>query len=177
MCVHICIHIFLIIFQVLLNNSFYTKYFVLPYSIDIVLILVMSQALVKVSILTGYQPMPTICKCLQLATPANLCSKYFPFSIFQIPFMNPFLLCKDKKYSPDNGNPGPTQSKKQVSQCIHQIWMCHWILENEHRHPIIHRVHTHTKVNGWAKYEHDLWNIVGCRVVMRAGWTERWTDR
>ena len=31
------------------------------------------------------------------------------------------------------------------------------------------RVNIHTKVNGWGKYEHDPWNIVRCRMVMRAG--------
>ena len=42
---------------------------------------------------------------------------------------------------------------------------------------LINRVYAHTKINGWAKYEQDPWNIVGCRVVTRAGRTNGGTDR
>ena len=41
---------------------------------------------------------------------------------------------------------------------------------------VINRVHAHTKVNDWAKYEQDLRNIMGCRVIMGAGQTDGKTD-
>ena len=47
----------------------------------------------------------------------------------------------------------------------------HRIHENEHRDPMINRVHDPTMVNGCTKYEHDPLDIVGCRAVTRAGWT------
>ena len=81
-----------------------------------------------------------------------------------------------EKYHPEEGNCWSAQSRKQVSQCIHKISKCHWTLENEHRKPIINTFHAPTKVNGCTKYEQDLLNIVGCRVVMRAGRTDGQTD-
>ena len=61
------------------------------------------------------------------------------------------------------------------SQCIHKIMKCHRILENAHRDPIINRVHAPIKVHDRAKYELNLWNNVGCRVVMRPDRrTNRW---
>ena len=42
-------------------------------------------------------------------------------------------------------------------------------LKNKHRDHIINRVHAPTKVNGFTKYEQNPLNIVGCRVVTRAG--------
>ena len=65
------------------------------------------------------------------------------------------------KYHPEEENPRPAKYRKQVSQCIHKISMCHWILENEHRNPIVKRVHAPAMANGCIKYEQDPLNIVG----------------
>ena len=54
---------------------------------------------------------------------------------------------------------------------------CHWILENEHRNPIINRVHDPTKVTGFTEYEQNPLNIVGCGVITRAGQMDEWMDR
>ena len=79
-----------------------------------------------------------------------------------------------KTYCPEDRNPWPVWFEKHVSQCIHKISKCHWILENEPRNPIINRIHAPTKVNGCPNCEQDLLNIVGCRMVMSAGQTDRW---
>ena len=85
-------------------------------------------------------------------------------------------LHQSSKIAPRGRNPQPALTKKQVSQCIHKISKCHWILENEHRNSIIDRIHAHFYVSGCAKYEQDMWNIVGCRVVMSLGWTDGQAD-
>ena len=46
------------------------------------------------------------------------------------------------------------EASKSVNACIHKISKCHWILQNEHRSPIINRVHAPTKVTGCTKYEY-----------------------
>ena len=48
----------------------------------------------------------------------------------------------------------------------------HRIPENEHKKPIIDRVYA-PMVIGCTKYKQNPLNIVGCRVVTRAGWTDR----
>ena len=65
----------------------------------------------------------------------------------------------------DRPNPG----SKSVSVFIKCHSKCNWMLENEHRNPIIKRIHDPTNVNGCTKYEHNPLNSVGCRVVTRAG--------
>ena len=44
--------------------------------------------------------------------------------------------------------------------------------KNEHRNPIINGVYATIQVNGCTK--HDRLNIIGCRLVTRAGWVDRW---
>ena len=78
----------------------------------------------------------------------------------------------NSKYCPEDGNPQLAWFKKQVCQCIHKISKCHWLLDNEHRNPIINRVDAPIKVNDCTKYEQDPLNIVGCRVVTMAGQTD-----
>ena len=56
-------------------------------------------------------------------------------------------------------------------------FQCHSIKKNEQRDTIISRVHAPTTFNGCKVYEQNPSNIVGCRVVMRAGWTHRQMDR
>ena len=76
-------------------------------------------------------------------------------------------------YCPEDGNPRPASSKKSIS-FFHE--KCPWILENEYQNSIINRAHDATKVNSCIKYEKDLLNIVGCRVVKKTdGRTERQT--
>ena len=42
--------------------------------------------------------------------------------------------------------------------------------------PIIHKVHAPTKANDCVKYKQNPLNIVGCRVVTRAGQMDRQKD-
>ena len=74
-----------------------------------------------------------------------------------------------KKHCPDDGNNQLAMFKKQFSQCILEISKCHWTLGHQHRNPIINRVHAPTKVNSCTKYEHKSLNVLGSRVVTRAG--------
>ena len=62
--------------------------------------------------------------------------------------------------------------KSSTNSCSPHCWKKQLSRGREHRTPIINRVHAHTKANGWARYEQDPWNIVGCRVVTRAGRTD-----
>ena len=41
---------------------------------------------------------------------------------------------------------------QEASQCIHKISKCHWIIENEHKNPIISRVDAPTKVIDYIEY-------------------------
>ena len=102
-----------------------------------------------------------ISRTLILKKPKDYCQKSYP---------------RNRQHCPVDGNPHPVQSKKQVSQCIHKISKCHWILDNQHKNPIISTVHAHTKINGYTKYEQDPLNIVGCRMVMRVGRIDRRMD-
>ena len=95
-----------------------------------------------------------------------------------------------KKYRPEDGNPQPALSKKQVSQCIHEISKCHWVLkmtvETRSTIRLINRFHAPTKVNGYTKYDQVQLNIVCSWVLMRIrstygqtdgqrdGWINRW---
>ena len=48
-----------------------------------------------------------------------------------------------------------------VSQCIHKISKCHWILENEHKYLKINMINQPIKANDYTKYEKDPFDIVG----------------
>ena len=63
------------------------------------------------------------------------------------------------------------------SSVFTKISKYHKILENEHIDPIIKRVHAHAMVNGRVKYEQNLLNVVGCRVVTRVRRIDSPTDR
>ena len=65
---------------------------------------------------------------------------------------------------------------QEASQSVYS-YNCEVQLENEHRNPIINRVYASTTVNDCTKYEHDPLNIVGCKVVMKAGQADGQMDR
>ena len=68
-------------------------------------------------------------------------------------------------------------SQTPVSQCIQKISKCHRILENDIKDPIINQQGSCSYwVNCCIKYEQNLLNTVGCRVVTRAGQMNEQTD-
>ena len=103
----------------------------------------------------------------------------FPRSKFEIFPMTPMAITRNhtilkntvQRTVQKTGKPSAGLGQEAISQCIHKIPKCYWILDNEHSNPIINTIHAHTKVNNWTTYKQDKWNIVGRRVVTKSGRT------
>ena len=64
--------------------------------------------------------------------------------------------------------------KKTSQRVFHTI--SKWHLENEQRDSKIYKVHASSKGNGCTKCEQDPLDILGCRVITKAGAKYQWVS-